>query len=165
MMAVMKSIIVAYDKNRGIGAKNDLLWLRDLPADLQHFKELTMGGAIIMGRKTHESIGRPLPGRQNIVISRKPTQIDGVTVVGSLQAAYDAVDNREIFVIGGAQIYSLVINTVDRIFATEVKVTFEQADTFFPAIDMKQWRETDRRAHRADERNLYDYDFVTYLHR
>src|SRR3954464_13773251 len=102
----MRNILVAYDKNYGIGAHNDLLWQRDLPADLRRFKELTTDNAVIMGRKTYESIGRPLPNRQNIVISRTTDAIDGVTVVDSLQAAYDAVEfGKEIFVLGRGQIY------------------------------------------------------------
>lgn len=157
---------MAYDKNRGIGAKNDLLWQRNLPADLKHFKDLTTGHAIIMGRKTYESIGRPLPNRQNIVMSREDEVIDGVTVVGSLQEAYDTVEaGKNAFVIGGGQIFALAIDTVDVIFATEVSATFDQADVFFPAIDMALWRETSRVRHTADERNLYDYDFVTYERR
>lgn len=163
----MKTIVVAYDKNRGIGAANDLLWQRDLPDDLKHFKEVTMGGAIIMGRKTFESIGRPLPGRQNIVISRDGSlPINGAAVATSLDAAYAMVEpDREIYVIGGGQIYALAIDTVDRIFATEVDASFDAADVFFPAIDMNAWQETERVHHRADERNRYAFDFVTYVRR
>lgn len=159
----MKSILVAYDKNLGIGAKNDLLWQRDLPADLRRFKELTTNNAIIMGRKTYESIGRPLPNRQNIVISRSPDTIEGATVVDSLHAAYEAVEpGKETFVIGGGQIYSLAIDTVDRIYATEVDALFDEADIFFPLIDDDVWEETNRAHHDSDERNLYNYDFVTF---
>lgn len=159
----MKSILVAYDKNLGIGAHNDLLWRRDLPADLARFKDMTTGNAIIMGRKTYESIGRPLPNRQNIVISRLADSIEGVSVVGSLQAAYDAVESgKEAFVIGGGQIYALAMDSVDHIYATEVDASFDTADTFFPGIDTSVWQETDRAHHQADERNLYNYDFVTY---
>lgn len=163
----MKTIVVAYDKNRGIGAANDLLWQRDLPDDLKHFKEVTMGGAIIMGRKTFESIGRPLPGRQNIVISRDGRlPINGAAVATSLDAAYAMAEpGREVYVIGGGQIYALAIDTVDRIFATEVNASFDAADVFFPAIDMSEWQETERVHHEADERNRYAFDFVTYLRR
>jgi len=160
----MKTILVAYDKNLGIGAKNDLLW--HLSADLRRFKELTTGNAIIMGRKTYESIGRPLPNRQNIVISHSPDVIQGVQVVDSLQAAYDAIEaGRETFVIGGGQIYALAMDTVDQILATEVDAVFEQADIFFPAVDKRIWQETNRIHHEADERNAYNYDFVTYKRR
>jgi dihydrofolate reductase len=159
----MKSILVAYDKNFGIGAFNDLLWQRDLPADLRRFKELTTGHAIIMGRKTYDSIGRALPNRQSIVISRQAGVIEGVIVVDSLAAAYDAVEaGRESFVIGGGQIYELAIDTVDRIYATEVDAEFPQADVFFPAVNKDWWHETAREHHTADERNKYDFDFVTY---
>lgn len=162
----MKNIIVAYDQKRGIGASDDLLWLRDLPNDLQHFKDLTTNNAIIMGRKTYDSIGRPLPKRQNIVISRSASEIEGVTIVPSLNAAYSVVEpGKEAFVIGGGQIYELAIHTTDRIYATEVGAIFPQANVFFPAIDMSVWHETSRVHHKADERNLYDYDFVVYEHR
>jgi dihydrofolate reductase len=162
----MKNILVAYDKNLGIGARNDLLWQRDLPADLKRFKDLTTGNAIIMGRKTYESIGRALPHRQNIVISRTPDSIEGVTVVNSLEAAYAAVEpNKETFVIGGGQIYELAMDSVDRIYATEVDASFDNAEIFFPVIDDAIWREVNRAHHEADERNLYNYDYVTYERR
>lgn len=159
----MKSILVAYDKNRGIGAHNDLLWQRNLPADLAHFKELTTGNAIIVGRKTYESIGRPLPNRQNIIISREPLVVEGATVVHGLDEAYAAVEpGREPFVIGGGQIYALALPTVDRIYATEVDASFSQADVFFPAIAPNEWQEGIREHHSSDERNRYSYDFVTF---
>ncbi len=159
----MKNLLVAYDQNHGIGAVNDLLWQRDLPADLRHFKELTTGNTIIMGRKTYDSIGQPLPNRQNIVISRHPRTIEGVTVVGSLEEAYAAVDpDKEPFVIGGGEIFWLALPDADRIFATEVQATFPQATVFFPAIDMAEWFEVSRAHHAADKRNLYDFDFVIY---
>lgn len=152
---------MAYDKNYGIGADNDLL--QPLPADLKRFKELTTGNAIIMGRKTYDSIGRVLPGRQNIVISREVAQIEGVTVVSSLEDAYAAVESgREAFVIGGGQIYRLAFETVDRIYATEVDAKFPQADVFFPALNKAEWVETSREHHAADERNKYAFDFVVY---
>jgi len=162
----MKIIVVAYDKNRGIGAKNDLLWLRDLPSDLKHFRDTTMNGAVIMGRNTYESIGHPLAGRQNIVISRQGTHIDGVTVVGTLDDAYAAVEaDRETYVMGGGQIYALAFDSVDQIMATEVGATFDAATIFFPRIDPAVWQETSREHHEADERNKYAFDFVTYRRR
>ncbi len=163
IIEVMKKIIVAYDKNYGIGAHNDLLWQRDLPADLQHFKQLTIGHPVIMGRNTYLSIGRPLPGRRNIVICYQDEVIDGVEVVTSLEAAYAlAGSDQDVFVIGGGQIYSLAFDTVDQIIATEVNAQFDQATIFFPAVEAEVWREIDRQHHQADDRNLYDYDFVTY---
>lgn len=162
----MKTIVVAYDKNYGIGAHDDLLWMQDLPADLRHFKNTTMNGAMIMGRTTYTSIGRPLPGRQTIVMSRTSESIEGVTVVTSLDEAYAAVEpGRETYIIGGGQIYALAISTVDRIIATEVAAEFPEATVFFPPIDTSVWQEISREHHDADEKNLYAYDFVTYARR
>ena len=156
----MKSIVVAYDKQRGIGADNDLLWQRDLPADLAHFKQLTMGGSIIMGRKTYESIGRALPGRENIVVSHHPIDATDIVVVTSLAAAYTAAHGN-IFIIGGGQIYEQALDDVDMVYATEVHDTFPQATVYFPVLD-NIWQERAREPHVADDRNKYDYDFVTY---
>jgi len=161
----MKAIVVAYDKKFGIGADNDLLWQRDLPADLQNFKNITNGSPIIMGRKTFESIGKPLPGRRNIVISRDYKNVDGIEIVNNLQSAYDLVGDDDIFVIGGAQIFNLSMDSVDKIYATEVDEIFDQATTFFPIIDTKIWVETKREKHTTDEKNLYNYDFATYERR
>jgi dihydrofolate reductase len=159
----MKTIVVAYDKKYGIGAENDLLWLRDLPADLKHFKDTTMGGAIIMGRKTYSAIGRPLPGRQSIVISREAEIIEGVDVVHSMEEAYAKVEpGRGTYVIGGGRIYQLALPTIDTILATEVDAEFPQATVFFPVIDKTMWRETARQHFDADEQNRYAFDFVTY---
>lgn len=160
----MKSIIVAYDKNRGIGAANDLLWVRDLPADLQHFKQITTGHPIIMGNNTYKSLGRPLPNRQNIVISRSSDPIEGFTVVGNLDAAYSAANDDEVYVIGGGQIYQLALDTVDQLLVTEVDESFA-AEVFFPEIDPNVWQEVSREHHKKDELNKYNYDFVTYRRR
>ena len=159
----MKSALVAYDKNFGIGgADNDLLWHRDMPADLRRFKELTTGNVVVMGRKTYESIGRPLPNRQNIVISRTMETTEGVTVVRSLDEAYESAEpGKEIFIIGGNQIYTLAFDTLDRIYATEVDGEFD-ATTFFPAFDKTKWKEVSREHHEADERNKYSCDYVIY---
>lgn len=159
----MKKIIVAYDKKFGIGADNDLLWQRDLPSDLQHFKKLTSGNAIIMGRNTFESIRKPLPDRQNIVISRSGMSFDGVQVVDSLEKAFSIVaPDKDAFVIGGGQIYNIAYNMVDQIIATEVDAEFKNATVFFPPIDFTSWRELSREKHIADDHNLYNYDFVVY---
>ena len=153
---------MAYDQNRGIGADNDLLWMRDLPADLAHFKKLTTGKSIIMGRKTFESIGsKPLPNRQNIVLSRTPTGVEKVITAGSLQAAY-AMAQFPIFVIGGESVFREALSDVDVVYATEVKATFPQATIFFPEIDMSEWHEVAREHHEADEKNKYAFDFVEY---
>lgn len=149
------------DRNNGIGANNDLLWQRDLPADLAHFKKLTTGGSIIMGRKTFESIGRPLPNRENIVVSRTPTGISGVLTAASLASAY-ALARYPIFVIGGGQIYTQALDDVDRLYVTYVDAEFPQATVFFPQIACEAWQEVERDHHDADEQNKYAYDFVTY---
>lgn len=157
----MKSIVVAVDKNLGIGAENELLWKRDLPADLAHFKRLTTGGSIIMGRKTFESIGRPLPERENIVVSHQPTGVNGVLSVASLQSAYQLA-RYPIFVIGGGQIYKQAIDEVDKLYVTHVDAEFPEATVFFPVIASTDWREVAREHHQADELNKYSFDFVTY---
>lgn len=157
----MKAIVVAMDKNNGIGAANDLLWQRDLPADLAHFKKLTVGGSIIMGSRTFESIGRPLPERENIVVSSKPTGVKGVLTAVSIDSAYELA-RYPIFVIGGGQVFSQTINDMDVLYVTEVNAEFPQATVFFPKIDTNIWKETTREHHEADERNKYAFDFVTY---
>lgn len=154
--------MVAVDKNGGIGADNDLLWQRDLPADLAHFKKLTVGKTVIMGRKTFESIGRPLPDRQNIVVSRSgPTGVEGVQTVYSLETAY-ALAQYDAMVIGGGQIYPQAIDGMDVLYVTEVDAEFPQATVFFPEIDKSVWAETSREHHEADEKNKYAFDFVKY---
>lgn len=157
----MKSIVVAYDQARGIGAHNDLLWQRDLPADLRHFKELTMGGSLIMGRNTFESIGRALPGRENIVVTHRPLDVENVIAVNSLVAAYAGAHGNQ-FVIGGASIYEQALPDVDVVYATEVQETFPEAEVFFPALG-DEWHERAREEFPADECNKYAYDFVTYV--
>lgn len=159
----MRTIVVAFDKKLGIGANNDLLWLRDLPADLQHFKQITTGYPIIMGRNTYESIGRPLPHRQNIVISSTLADTAGIDVVSSIDEAYERAHDKYVFVIGGARVYEEAMKSADRIIATEVDATFEQASVFFPTIDPDTWQEVSREHHARDERNAYNFDFVTYI--
>ena len=159
-----KAIIVAYDTNRAIGRGGDLPWGRSLPADLAHFKRLTRGGDVIMGRKTFESIGRrPLPERENIVISSRPTGVKGVLTAVNLSSAL-ALSRYPTFIIGGAQVYSDALNApeIDTIYATEVEAAFSNADTFFPELDMTVWEETDRVHRPADEANVYALDFVIY---
>ncbi len=157
----MKAIVVAMDRNNGIGADNDLLWQRDLPADLAHFKKLTTGGSIIMGSRTFESIGRPLPERENIVVSSKPTGVKGVLTAVSIEAAYELA-RYPIFVIGGGQVFAQTIEDMDVLYVTEVDAEFPQATVFFPPIDKNIWKEASREHHEADERNKYAFDFVTY---
>jgi dihydrofolate reductase len=155
------SLIVAMTRNRTIGINNTLPW--HLPADLKHFKSLTMGHHIVMGRKTYESIGRPLPGRTSVVVSRNvhysPT---GVILARSLEAAISACgDETEIFVIGGAELYRQAINLADRIYLTEIEADI-QGDAHFTELDGKLWQETGRISHAPDEKNLYCYHFVVY---
>lgn len=162
----MTNILVAYDQNRAIGADNDLPWGRGLPGDLAMFKRLTLGTSVVMGRKTFESIGRPLPKRENIVISRNPhIDIAGVICVKSLASAIDVASN-EVFVIGGAQIYKEALPVTDVVYATEVHAVFPEADTFFPDMDPEDWREASR-IHNTSENSsdTYDYDFARYERR
>lgn len=156
-------MVVAYDHNRGIGADNDLLWRRDLPVDLKHFKQLTIGKSIVMGRKTFASIGRVLPQRQNIVVSHHPIEAPGIDVADSLPAAY-ALAHSEVVIIGGGTVYEQALADVDLVYATEVDASFPQASVFFPPLG-PQWHETAREHHEADENNKYACDFVTYERR
>lgn len=158
-MPASLTLIVAYSTNRAIGRDNALPW--KLPGDLAHFKRSTLGHPIIMGRKTWDSLGRPLPGRANIVISRNPDfAAAGATVVPTLQAAIDACgDVAEAFVIGGAQIYAQALPLAQRVLATEVHADVE-GDAFFPLLPSFQWKEISREPQPAE--NGYDYDFVTY---
>lgn len=153
--------MVAYDKNRGIGANGDLPWGRSLPADLANFKCLTTGGSVIMGRKTFESIGsRPLPNRENIVLSRTPTGVSGVLTALSLGSAL-ALARYPIFVIGGGQVYAKALEKADVIYATEVDAEFPEADVFFPDLD-DSWQEVARAHQPADNKNTYPFDYVEY---
>lgn len=155
---MMISMVVAYDLKRGIGADNDLLW--HLPADMRHFKELTVGKSIIMGRKTYQSIGRPLPDRENIVLTTSDNIFPGVKMAANLSAAYKLAE-YDIVIIGGGVIYEQTINDADVIYATEVLASIPTATIFFPELP-KDWLETSRVHNYADAKNLYDYDFVTY---
>lgn len=155
------SIIVAMASNRTIGLNNTLPW--HLPADLKHFKALTMGHHIIMGRKTYESIGKPLPGRTSVVVTRNADYaVPGVIVVNSLEAAIKACGgDEEIFVIGGAQLYRQAINLADRIYLTEIDAVIT-GDAHFAEFDSVQWRETSRESCAPDEKNAYACHFVVY---
>ena len=159
----MTSIIVAYDSKRGIGADNDLLWQRDLPADLKHFKETTMSQAIIMGRLTFDSLNhKPLPGRDNIVISNSLEQGEGFKIARNIDEAL-AMTSLKAFIIGGGSVYEQSIGLADEVIATEVYHHFPQATVFFPGLPTNEWQEATRQQNFADDRNKYDYDFVTYI--
>ena len=163
----MKSIhaIVAIDENGAIGRQGDLLC--HLPADMKHFKEETMGRSIVMGRKTFESFPRrPLPGRQNIVITRNDTwQYPGVTVVHNLEEAIAVAETDTVFIIGGAQVYEQALPLVDVLHLTRIHARWASADVFFPPVDMDQWLEVEREHHESDHRNAYEFDFITLKRR
>jgi len=154
------SIVVAMGARRVIGNRNALPW--HLPADLAHFKAITMGKPILMGRRTHESIGRPLPGRTNIVITRnRDYTAEGCSVVHSLEEAMQTVaGSGEIMIIGGAELYRQALPQVDILYLTCVEGEFE-GDTFFPELDDAQWQETACENHAADEKNPYACRFLT----
>ncbi len=158
-MPAFLSAIAAMDKNRVIGRDNQLPW--HLPADLAHFKALTTGHPILMGRKTHESIGRPLPNRHNIVLTRNlGYESTGVTVVHSLNEAIAACpSDHEIFIIGGADLYRLALPQVQRLYLTLIDHAFT-GDTHFPALAPGEWTEISRERHEPDEKNAYAYTFV-----
>ena len=153
------TIIVATDRNNGIGINNTLPWR--LPEDLAHFKRTTSGHAILMGRKTFDSIGRPLPNRRNIVITRNAAwQHEGVEVATSLQVAARISAGAPAFIIGGAQVYAEALPLVRRLIITRIDHSFD-CDAFFPALAPHEWRETDRQQHHSDSGG-FDYAFVTY---
>lgn len=151
--------VVAVDKRGGIGINNTLPW--HLPEDLAHFKRTTSGHPIIMGRKTFESIGRPLPNRRNIVVTRDAGwRHDGVETARSLAEAAALAGNDEAFIIGGGQIFAEALPLVQKLIVTEIDQTFE-CDAFFPPIDTRQWKETAREEHHSAA-NRFGYAYVTY---
>ncbi|VAW82876.1 Dihydrofolate reductase [hydrothermal vent metagenome] len=156
------SLVAALARNRVIGRGNQLPWR--LSADLKHFKSLTMGKPILMGRKTYESIGKPLPGRTNIVISRDSSfSAAGCRVVHSVEAALTAAEGgEEAMVIGGANLYEQLLLRADRLYLTEVQADIN-GDAWFPEINRSQWQELERESHQADENNEFDYDFVVLV--
>lgn len=158
----MTTIVVAMGKKNEIGFENQLLW--HLPKDLKHFKELTSGHPIIMGRKTFESIGKPLPNRTNIVISTKKDWFqEGVLIVGNIKEAlkFSKKIDENIFIIGGGTIYEQTLDFTDRLEVTVVNVE-KEADTYFPQIDLKIWKKTEEICHEPDEKNNLPFCFQTY---
>ena len=153
------SIIAAIDRNRLIGVENRLPWR--LPADLRHFKRVTMGKPILIGRKTYESIGRPLPGRHNIVVTRdRDFSVEGCTVVSSIERTLAAAGPYpELVVIGGASFYGQLMPVAQRIYLTLIDAEFE-GDTFFPVYQPTEWKEVSRDDFQPDEENPYPYSFV-----
>ncbi len=159
------SIIAAMGSNRVIGRGNGLPW--NLPADTRFFKETTRGHPVIMGRKTFDTMGKPLPGRRNIVVTRQSDlEIPGAEIVSGLEEALKLVDvvNDEVFIIGGAEVYRLGLGLADRMYLTLVHDSFE-GDTFFPEFDESQWVVVSREDHEADERNPHAFSFLTYERR
>ncbi|SDJ92400.1 dihydrofolate reductase [Pedobacter sp. ok626] len=156
------SVVVAIAENNAIGKDNQLLWR--LPADLKHFKEITSGHTIIMGRKTFDSIGKPLPNRRNIVVTRKAgLQIPGAEVTSNIEDAIAlCTTEEEVFIVGGAEIYKATMPITNRIYLTKVHQSYE-ADTFFPEIDFDLWEETSVEKHLPDEKNPVAYTFSTLL--
>ncbi len=154
-------LIAALAKNRVIGIENRLPWR--LPDDLQHFKHMTLGHSIVMGRKTWESLPGVLPDRRHIVITRDTGyQSDGAEIVHSIEEAVELVPETEpVFVVGGANLYTQLLDRADRMELTLVNAEPE-GDAFFPEWDVKQWHEVSREHHAADERHKYAFDFVTY---
>ena len=157
----MITIIAAIANKNALGKDNDLIW--DLPADLKRFKKTTSGHHIIMGRNTFESIGKPLPNRTTVIITRnKYYKAQGCIVVHSLEEALKiAITDNSPFIIGGAQIYEQALSIADRLDITEVHHSFE-ADAFFPNIDLTNWKEDTRINFEADKKNKYNYSFVSY---
>ncbi len=154
----MIKIIVATSKNRVIGDSNKLIW--HLPADLKRFKEITTGHPIVMGRKTYESIGRPLPNRRNIIITKDINyNVDGCEVVNSIEEAL-LLTNNDCFIIGGGEIYKQTLPLASQIYLTLVDEEFD-GDTYFPEID-KAWFLSSEEKFQSDEKNPHNYSFMTY---
>lgn len=155
-------MIAAMGKDRVIGKDNDMPW--HLPADLQHFKKTTLGSPIIMGRKTYDSIGRPLPGRLNIILSRNTKlEVEGCSVVDSLDRALALAQenaSEEVFITGGAHLYNTFLKDADRLYITLIDETFE-GDTYFPDYSQFSWKEVSREDCLADEKNPHNYSFIT----
>jgi dihydrofolate reductase len=156
------SMIAAAAENNVIGKNNELVW--HMPADFKYFKEKTKGHIIIMGRKTFESLGKPLKYRTNVVVTRnKDFKPEGAEVFMSLDEAIgwsEKQDDNEVFIIGGASIYEQAMEKADRIYLTRIHETFE-GDTFFPEID-KNWKLVSEETHRADEKNPHDFTFIVF---
>tara|TARA_R110002111_G_scaffold236825_2_gene298150 strand:+ start:248 stop:745 length:498 start_codon:yes stop_codon:yes gene_type:complete len=155
------AIIVATDERSLIGKDNDLPW--KLSADLQYFRKITMGKPLIMGRRTHESIGRPLPGRKNIIITNDLAyHAAGCIVTHSIQQAFEACEGaEEVMIMGGASLYRQCLPLADTIYLTQVQAQLD-GDTWFPDWDKQQWHEVSKEMHLADEKNEYPYSFIVY---
>ncbi len=159
----MISLIAAMDENRVIGSNNEMPW--HLPEDLKYFKRVTMGHPVIMGRKTFESIGRALPGRTNIVVSRQTDYTaKGCTIVNSIEEVMELIErnpDEEYFVIGGAEIFRALLSVADRLYITFIYEKFE-GDTVFPPFNMNEWELVSTKPGIRNEENPYDYEFLIY---
>ena len=155
------ALVVAYSQNRVIGVKNQLPW--HLPNDLKHFKDLTLNQTILMGRKTLESIGRPLSHREMIVLTRQADfKVDYARTIHDLSELLPL--QNDLFIIGGAEIYQFTLPQADIIYATEIHTQIK-GDAFFPTLNPQEWREISRESHQRDERHAFDYDFVIYANK
>ncbi|TAN08669.1 MAG: dihydrofolate reductase [Rhodanobacteraceae bacterium] len=160
----MITLVAALDRDRAIGRAGAMPW--HLPDDLKRFKALTLGKPVLLGRKTALAIGRALPGRANLVLTRGATApFAGQFVVHSLDAAIDFAHGAELMVIGGGAVYALALPRATRMCLTEIDTTTKDADTFFPAFDAAQWRESAREHHAADAKHALAFDFAEYLRR
>ncbi|MFT4060052.1 MAG: dihydrofolate reductase [Legionella sp.] len=155
------NLIAAIDEAGGLGFNNQLLC--HLPADLQHFKTITMGKPIIMGRKTFESIGRPLPGRLNIVLTTRAIAPEGVVIVNSLEQCFELTkEQNEVTIIGGEQLFAKTISLASRLYITRIHYRFT-ADVFFPEINEREWQCISKEFHAKDKENKYDMTFYIYV--
>ncbi len=156
----MISMIWAMGRDNALGCKNRMPWY--LPADFAYFKRVTIGKPVIMGRKTFESIGKPLPGRENIVITRDNSfKAEGCKIVHSFEEALDFAKDRDVFIIGGAEIYKTFMPFAHKLYITEIDREFE-ADAYFPEIDYSRWRLVSTEAGIKDEKNPFDYKWLVY---
>lgn len=163
----MNSIVVAYDLDRTIGRDNQLTWEGQLPEDMRRFRKLTEGTSVIMGRKTWDSLPdafRPLPKRENIVVSLSQVAFRGALAAHSIEDAFSKASNK-IMVIGGASIYEQALPLVDRVYATEIHTQVGDGDAFFPKLSSTEWTIAEQEAFYPDEKNHFAYNFVTYLRR
>ena len=158
----MISIIAAIGKNNELGKNNTLIW--SMPADMKFFRDTTRGHTVIMGRKTFESIGKPLPNRKNIVITRdKNYKKDGIEIVNSLNEAINlTIPNEEVFVIGGGEIYKQAIEIADKLYITHINTEDSEADSFFPEIIPLVWNEISHTENQKDTENPFNYTFSVY---
>ena len=154
-------LIAALDRRGAIGRDNELPWR--LPDDLKRFKALTLDKPILMGRKTAQSLGRALPGRRNLVLTRSgEAPLDGMETVSSFEHALALIGDAELMVIGGGEIYALMLPLATRMYLTHVNTVVEDADAFFPAYDISKWQVEFREAHPADGKHAFAFDFVDY---